>query len=110
MIGEQLQRYKETLLRIKKELEDGISHNPVVEDMGNDVETDFSTEADEAEEMVNNAAVRFELEKRLKSVEKALEKIDTGVYGSCDKCHNSIHETVLKAEPDSKLCKDCKHV
>lgn len=45
---------------------------------------------------------------RLASIEHALDKIDSGTYGICDKCGGQIDPKRLEALPESALCVTCK--
>lgn len=109
MTQEELKKYKDSLESNKKELEELIAKTPLVEDMGSDTEgTSFDQEADEAEAMVNNAAIRDSLKERLKAIDNALEKIDKGEYGKCEKCNEGIDEEKIEASPESSLCRNCK--
>jgi DnaK suppressor protein len=47
------------------------------------------------------------LEESLVRVERALEKLDEGTYGTCDACGTPIPEPRLQAMPDSVLCVTC---
>ena len=47
------------------------------------------------------------LEESLVRVERALEKLDEGTYGTCDACDKSIPNPRLHAMPDSVLCVTC---
>jgi DnaK suppressor protein len=47
------------------------------------------------------------LESRLKTIEKALEKIQRGNYGLCEKCGQQIEEMRLKIDPAVLLCRKC---
>lgn len=110
MTQEDLNKYKEVLEKSKADLEKEMKSVPLVEDMGNDTEGDsFDEEADEAEQMVNNAAVRFTLKERLQAINAALEKIGRGDYGKCKDCDKEINKEVLDVDPESKNCKDCKN-
>ena len=40
-------------------------------------------------------------------IERALEKLDEGTYGTCDKCGAEIPAGRLKAAPESALCIEC---
>jgi DnaK suppressor protein len=40
-------------------------------------------------------------------LERALEKLAEGTYGTCDRCGNPIPEARLKAAPESVLCVSC---
>lgn len=109
MTQEELKKYKEGLEVNKKEIEELIAKTPLVEDMGSDTEgTSFDQEADEAEAMVNNNAIRTTLKEKLTAINKALEKIDQGQYGKCDKCDGEIDKKTTEAAPESCICKNCK--
>lgn len=40
-------------------------------------------------------------------IERALEKIDEGTYGTCDECGKPIAAGRLRAAPESALCIEC---
>lgn len=103
-----LQSLKEQLEKEAGELEAQLSVVKKSKDFGNDVETDFSEEADEAEEFSNDLGLRDVLKKRIADIESALEKINKGIYGKCEKCGNDISLEVLRVDPESLLCRDCK--
>jgi DnaK suppressor protein len=44
----------------------------------------------------------------LREVEQALERMDAGAYGSCERCGLPIDEERLEALPAARLCLDCK--
>lgn len=45
---------------------------------------------------------------RLQEVEDALERIEAGTYGKCDRCGNQIAAPRLEALPFAKLCVECQ--
>lgn len=51
--------------------------------------------------------VAQELQPLKERIERALEKIGDGSYGTCDKCGAAIAEGRLRAAPESSLCMDC---
>lgn len=55
---------------------------------------------------------RLTLEKRLKTilteVEHAIQKLDNGTYGFCDKCSKAIDPGRLEAQPHAILCMGCQ--
>jgi DnaK suppressor protein len=63
---------------------------------------------DEVEAFSNLLAIEANLEKRLKDINIALEKIEKGVYGKCEKCKKEISLAKLKANPSTKVCTKCK--
>ena len=69
----------------------------------------------ESEDMAENEERRnFELRLRdrerklLNKIEKALEKISTGTFGTCESCDQEIDLKRLEARPVAGLCIDCK--
>jgi DnaK suppressor protein len=104
----QSQELKETLEKEAGELEAQLSSVSKAADFGSDVETDFSQEADEAEEFANKLGLQDTLKERLQSIEEALDKMNRGEYGKCENCGKDISFELLKVNPESKLCKDCK--
>ena len=65
--------------------------------------------ADEVEEYSAKLHVEFSLETQLKDVNKALERIEKGEYGMCEKCGNPIAEERLRVSPEARLCEKCKN-
>ena len=104
-----LQNFKEQLEKDAGELEARLKELSKSPDFGNDVETDFSEEADEAEEFAANLGEADTFKTRLQAVETALDKMAKGEYGKCETCGMDIELEVFKAAPESKLCKTCKN-
>jgi RNA polymerase-binding transcription factor DksA len=74
-----------------------------VSEMG---ESDFREDvADRLEEFQEREATEVNLEKRFRDVTTALEKIETGTYGSCEICNQPIEEERLEANPAARTCK-----
>ena len=46
--------------------------------------------------------------KLLKKIEDAVERIDKGVFGICDRCGEEINIKRLEARPVTNMCIDCK--
>ena len=63
--------------------------------------------ADEVEEYSTKLNVEFNLESQLKDVNAALEKIERGSFGICEKCKNPIASERLKVSPEARLCSNC---
>lgn len=47
---------------------------------------------------------------RLKEVDDALEKIETGEYGRCQNCGDAISAERLELVPATSFCQDCKEI
>ena len=43
----------------------------------------------------------------LAAIEAALERIEDGIYGACEECHNQIKKSRLNAIPYTPFCIDC---
>lgn len=65
-------------------------------------------EADEVEEYGNLLPVEGALETRLREVRLALERMDKGNYGQCQKCGQPVSTERLLASPEAKFCDKCK--
>ncbi len=64
-------------------------------------------EADEVQEYEKLVSLEHSLELRLKDINSALEKIEKGKYGVCEKCGKEISVERLNICPEAKLCKNC---
>jgi DnaK suppressor protein len=58
----------------------------------------------EAVERLNRVGTARELDAMLRDVDRALQKIEEGTYGICDRCGRLIPEERLEARPWSVLC------
>ena len=58
----------------------------------------------EAVERLNRVGTARELDAMLRDVDRALQKIDDGTYGICDRCGKLIPEERLEARSWSVLC------
>jgi len=103
-----LQFFKELLTKRMEEL---LKHaDGTVSDMNNPREnfpdpTDRATyEADRNFEL----RIRDREHKLLKKVRKALDRIEDGTFGICEKCGEEISLQRLKARPVTTLCIKCK--
>jgi RNA polymerase-binding transcription factor DksA len=89
--------------RLEKELK-GLAGD----DFGHDVD-DGEEKAEETEQIENDEGAAAEYSARLVDIDSALGKIDDGTYGECENCHKEISEKILKIDPESRLCGDCKN-
>ena len=51
--------------------------------------------------------VAQELQPIKERIQRALQKLDDGTYGTCDECGKEIAAGRLNAAPESALCIDC---
>ncbi|HHX58334.1 MAG TPA: hypothetical protein GX706_01025 [Candidatus Moranbacteria bacterium] len=114
---EQLSELKEKLLTEKKSTETELEK--IAEKRGGeDVrakfelmdERDEEANADEVEEYASDLAVTEALEKKLKEINSALEKMETGTYGKCENCTGEkIPVERLRAYPAAATCIKCQN-
>lgn len=73
---------------------------------------DYGDKEDENAAEVANFEKNLSLEKTLEislyNVNKALQKIEEGNYGICEKCGKAIDPKRLEAFPSATSCMDCK--
>jgi DnaK suppressor protein len=75
-----------------------------VGDAGDD-QADVGAKAFERE---HELAMTHNMRELLAQTERALERIDTGTYGTCESCGNPIGKARLQAFPRAVLCVPCK--
>lgn len=73
-------------------------------------ESDENDRADKFEEFEERSGTLSELEIRLREIISALEKIEGGAYGICEKCNLQIEEDRLEANPAASTCKSCMNI
>lgn len=54
-----------------------------------------------------NLALRRRAERKIKSLEEALQKLGEGTYGVCERCQKKIDPERLKILPQTTLCIEC---
>jgi DnaK suppressor protein len=112
------EKYKTKLLAEKKLLEEELGSLGKVDKKGdweatpeqeNSIQEvqDEADMADRSEDYQERSSVLNTLEERLASVNLALEKVDRGEYGVCEKCHKKISSERLEANPAAPTCEDC---
>lgn len=73
-----------------------------------DFDGNLEEAADEVEEYTSKLPVEFSLETRVRDINLALEKIEKGKYGQCEKCGKKIDEKRLQVYPEARLCMKCQ--
>lgn len=123
MIKKQTAHSKEFLDKIRKALLDEKKH--LEEELGKftkknphvsgDYDATFPEYGDKEDEnalevaqYTNNKPLEITLEKELRDVNKALERIKQDNYGTCKYCEKPIDEKRLLARPTSSACVSCK--
>jgi RNA polymerase-binding transcription factor DksA len=64
-------------------------------------------EVDEVEEYTTLLSLEISLENKLKEINSALERIEKGTFGICEKCKREIEIERLEANPAERYCKNC---
>jgi len=65
--------------------------------------------ADKFEELEENAGIASKLEGQLNEVRAALDRIEKGTYGTCEKCGKPIELERLEANPSARSSIKHKH-
>lgn len=75
---------------------------------GDDLEYDvnFADSAQVAAEMGENRVLYDQLRRDLDDIEKALERMDAGTYGTCEVCGAEIPAARLEVMPATRVCID----
>lgn len=71
-------------------------------------ETQFADAAQTAAERDKELRLVEKLRDQLTSVDRALERLEEGTYGTCERCGAEIPAERLEALPYVTLCMDCK--
>ncbi len=98
--------------RLTKELTGFAKKNPHVKGDYDTVYPEYGSEEDdnarEVAEYTTNKPLEITLEKTLRDIDKAIERIKNGTYGICKYCDQPIDEKRLLARPTSSACVSCK--
>ncbi len=70
-----------------------------------EAESDYTDQADYVEDFESRSARLSEIEQRYKDVVDAIEKMDNGKYGFCEKSGEPIELDRLRANPSARTCK-----
>ncbi|MDP2272224.1 MAG: TraR/DksA C4-type zinc finger protein [Archangium sp.] len=104
------------LKRFKKSLED--SRKAIIENARKTMEEESNFDTDDLPDEIDQASseyaqsMAFRLRDRekflLKKIEKALQRIEEGTFGMCERCEELITMKRLEARPVTTLCIRCK--
>lgn len=98
-----LQHQKEQMLKEKELVEEKIAKLKKYPDYGTDEEDNLQ----ELTDFESNLSLEDQLELILKKINRALEAIENGTYGQCQKCKNAIERGRLEIMPYAELCVSC---
>lgn len=65
-------------------------------------------EATESMEFEKRLALENRMQTMLKEVDRALQKLDDGTYGTCDICNTPIDPARMEVLPQAILCMTCR--
>ena len=103
------------LIVSEKERLEGLVREREAEGVGTQSETDQISELSsldqhqgdigtETFEREKDFSILEQVEAELADVERALQRIDEGSYGTCEACHGAIGDERLAAQPATRFC------
>ncbi len=104
VLGAELSRIEEEVASLQSALSDVLRDGG---DGAGDDQADTGTKTFEREQEISLANNILE---RINQVERALERLDEGSYGWCERCGNPIPVERLAAFPSATLCVTCKQL
>lgn len=111
MKKEQLKRYQQVLLTMKRELTTNVSDE---EREGRDAVSieakDFGDMATEAYGQEMSFTISDQGRRHLKDIEDALLRVRDGTFGVCERCQKPIDEARLEAVPQAPMCISCQEI
>lgn len=93
------------LLQLQESLTTRI--NAIKRDFSEGRSADFSEQATEQENEEVLVQLKADAEAELRQVNIALKKVETDLYGVCEKCSEDIAEERLKVIPYTQYCINC---
>lgn len=103
-----LQHFKEQLTRIAAEIEAALrQEDPTKESITPDNAIGRLTRMEAIQAQSMSQEGRRRQQSRLQKIERALERIEKGSYGTCVKCGEEIPKGRLEIMPESALCVKC---
>src|SRR5438477_13210393 len=109
MRKERLASFKKRLLEKHDQLADGVGRTAIY---GKDQEDDSIKDLGDQANTSYTREFFFELgngdRRLLRDVVAALQKLDDGAFGSCERCNEPISEQRLDALPFARHCIDCQ--
>jgi DnaK suppressor protein len=107
---------KERLAQFRKKLEE--KHRQLVDEVGKNVQYGKGPDDDSIKDLGDQASSAYNREflfglgngerRQLKDVASALQKLDDGSFGACERCGEIIGEKRLEALPFARYCIDCQ--
>lgn len=109
--ADRLEANRQQLARLATAFEEEAGlHKPLAESVGDIITRDYD-DTDFAQALAdreNNETLVHLLGENREQVERALERLQEGSYGSCEDCGERISAERLKFRPESTRCVDCQ--
>lgn len=111
-VRQQLEEERDRLNEEREEIESADSENSQAEETGelSDYDDHIGDAASATFERAKDYALLENIEMMLQKVNRALDKVEDGSYGKCDRCGQEIGEPRLEAMPSATLCLKCQDV
>jgi len=101
-----IEQSKQTLIREYESLKEDIQL--LKENLKNEVDVDIEEGDPEIIEREKSVTLMEALEARMAAIEHALEIIEAGQYGICERCGQEIPVARLEVKPEATLCVKCQ--
>jgi RNA polymerase-binding protein DksA len=75
-----------------------------------ELDPDFDEADPDLAERENTIALVYSLERKLASIDYALQQVQRGAYGICEGCGKPIDPARLAVVPETTLCLKCKMI
>ncbi|MGH2700959.1 MAG: TraR/DksA family transcriptional regulator [Actinomycetota bacterium] len=72
------------------------------------LDDDFADAGSATFERERDLSIQNNIRDLIDQTTRAIQRIDDGNYGTCERCGNPIEAARLKALPHALLCMDCK--
>lgn len=109
MQSSELEFFKETLLERKQQILKNIDGvNDELNQLGSCEMNDEGDHAAISNSSMIESAIGKQQREELRAIEKALKKITSGEYGTCEMCGVDIGFARLKVKPHAIYCIDCR--
>jgi len=108
-IKEQLTSERGNLVKQQEELEED-SFEGTQSDLTGEVglDEDFADAGTATFDRERDLSIRNNIRDLIDQIDRAVRRIDEGVYGTCERCGRPIDAARVKALPHASLCLDCK--
>jgi RNA polymerase-binding protein DksA len=102
------ERLEEERGELRKQLDDLGAYSDAEGIMDPELDEGFADAGQAAAERSNLLTLVRSLRDTLQNVDHALERMEAGTYGTCERCREPIPEERLEALPAARLCIGCK--